>query len=121
MELYNPGSPFRYTSEWNPNRTHPVTGVVRPHRGEDWAAPSGSSIPAAGDGKVAYKGNMAGYGNLVVIEHANGIEIVHTLYAHMSVASPLAIGEFSRQGFICGFLRKHRHWEWRTSALRSAT
>lgn len=102
MELYNPGSPFRYTSEWNPNRTHPVTGVVRPHRGEDWAAPSGTPIPAAGDGKVAYKGNMAGYGNLVVIEHANGTEIVHTLYAHMSVASPLAIGSSVAKGSSVG-------------------
>lgn len=67
MELYNPGSPFRYTSEWNPNCTHPVTGVVRPHRGVDWAAPSGTPIPVAVDGKVVYKGNMAGYGKLVVI------------------------------------------------------
>lgn len=102
MELYNPGSPFRYTSEWNPNRTHPVTGVVRPHRGEDWAAPSGTPIPVAGDGKVVYKGNMAGYGNLIVIEHANGAEIVHTLYAHMSVASPLAIGSSVAKGSSVG-------------------
>jgi predicted chitinase len=102
MELYNPGSPFRYTSEWNPNRTHPVTGVVRPHRGEDWAAPSGTPIPVAGDGKVVYKGNMAGYGNLIVIEHANWAEIVHTLYAHMSVASPLAIGSSVAKGSSVG-------------------
>jgi len=92
MELYNPGAPFRYTSEWNPTRTHPVTGVIRPHRGEDWGAPSGTPIPAAGAGKVVYKGSMSGYGNMVVLEHAIGAEIVHTLYAHMRAPSPLAIG-----------------------------
>ena len=102
MELYNPGSPFHYTSSWNPTRTHPVTGVVRPHRGEDWGAPSGTSIPSAGAGKVVYKGNMSGYGNLVVLEHANGAEIVHTLYAHMSAQSPLAIGASVAKGATVG-------------------
>ncbi|WP_205983971.1 M23 family metallopeptidase, partial [Pseudomonas viridiflava] len=51
-----------------------------------------TSIPAAGAGKVVYEGTMNGYGNLVVLEHANGTEIVHTLYAHMSAPSPLALG-----------------------------
>ena len=102
MELYNPGSPFHYTSSWNPTRTHPVTGIVRPHRGEDWGAPSGTSIPSAGAGKVVYKGNMSGYGNLVVLEHANGAEIVHTLYAHMSAQSPLAIGASVAKGATVG-------------------
>lgn len=102
MELYSPGAPFVYTSAWNPTRTHPVTGVERPHRGEDWAAPSGTPIPAAGAGKVVYKGNMSGYGNLVVLEHANGTEIVHTLYAHMRSASPLAIGSSVAKGASVG-------------------
>ena len=92
MKPYNPGLTFHYTSSWNPTRAHPVTGAVRPHRGEDWSAPSGTAIPAAGAGKVVYKGNLSGYGNVVVLEHANGAEIVHTLYAHMSDQSPLAIG-----------------------------
>ncbi|WP_162886821.1 peptidoglycan DD-metalloendopeptidase family protein [Pseudomonas syringae] len=102
MELYNPGASFRYTSEWNPTRTHPVSGEVRPHRGEDWGAPVGTSIPAAGAGKVVYKGVMAGYGNLVVLEHANGTEIVHTLYAHMSAPSPLALGASVAKGATVG-------------------
>ncbi|WP_339456192.1 M23 family metallopeptidase [Pseudomonas sp. EA_65y_Pfl1_P120] len=102
MELYNPGSPFRYTSAWNLTRTHPVTGVVRPHRGGDWGAPSGTPIPAAGAGKVVYKANMTGYGNVVVLEHANGVEIVHTLYAHMSAQSPLVIGASVAKGATVG-------------------
>lgn len=102
MELYNPGAPFHYTSAWNPTRVHPVTGLVKPHRGEDWGAPSGTPIPAAGAGKVVYKGSMNGYGNLVVLEHANGSEIVHTLYAHMRTPSPLAMGSSVAKGGTVG-------------------
>lgn len=102
MELYNPGAPFVYTSAWNPTRVHPVTGQVRPHRGEDWGAPSGTPIPAAGDGKVVFKDSMSGYGYVVVLEHANGTEIVHTLYAHMSTASPLALGSAVVKGASVG-------------------
>lgn len=102
MELYNPGAPFHYTSPWNPTRVHPVTGVIKPHRGEDWGAPSGTPIPAAGAGKVVYKGVMNGYGNVVVLEHANGSEIVHTLYAHMHTATPLAVGSSVAEGGAVG-------------------
>ena len=55
MATYNPGSGFTLTSPWNPTRTHPVTGIVQPHRGQDWAAPAGTGIPAAADGVVVYK------------------------------------------------------------------
>jgi beta-N-acetylglucosaminidase len=102
MELYNPGHPFHRSSPWNPARAHPVTGVIRSHRGEDWGAPSGTPIPAAGAGKVVYKGVMSGYGNVVVLEHANGSEIVHTLYAHMSAPSPLAINSAVAKGESVG-------------------
>lgn len=102
MELYNPGPLFRFTSHWNLKRIHPVSRESRPHRGEDWAAPAGTPIPAAGNGKVVYNGNMSGYGNVIVLEHANGAEIVHTLYAHMSVASPLALGSSVSKGESVG-------------------
>lgn len=102
METYNPGPLFKYTSAWNPSRAHPVTGVIRPHRGEDWGAPSGTLIPAAGDGKVVYKGEMNGYGNVVVLEHANSKEIVHTLYAHMEAESPLSLGNSIAKGSSVG-------------------
>ncbi len=102
METYNPGPLFKYTSAWDPSRAHPVTGAIRPHRGEDWGAPSGTLIPAAGDGKVVYKGEMNGYGNVVVLEHANNKEIVHTLYAHMEAESPLSLGNSIAKGNSVG-------------------
>jgi murein DD-endopeptidase MepM/ murein hydrolase activator NlpD len=52
------------------------------HRGIDIAAPEGTTVRAAADGIVAYADNgVRGYGNLVMIVHANGWM---TMYAHNS-------------------------------------
>ena len=72
---------FRVSSSFNPNRRHPVLKTVRPHRGTDYAAPSGTPIKAAGDGKVIFRGVKSGYGNVVILQHGGNIT---TLYAHMS-------------------------------------
>jgi murein DD-endopeptidase MepM/ murein hydrolase activator NlpD len=53
-----------------------------PHQGLDLAAPTGTLVLAAADGKVAYSGNgMRGYGRVVVIKHPNDLS---TVYAHNS-------------------------------------
>jgi murein DD-endopeptidase MepM/ murein hydrolase activator NlpD len=45
------------------------------------AAPRGAAVAAAADGTVAYVGNdLASYGNLVLLRHANGLV---TAYAHL--------------------------------------
>jgi len=50
--------------------------------GIDLAAPEGTPVRAADDGVVAYSGNeLKGYGNLVLVRHANGFV---TAYAHAS-------------------------------------
>lgn len=70
------------SSEFAPLRRHPVTGVVRPHNGTDFRAPSGSRIFAAADGVVTFVGyERKGYGRYVKIDHGLGRT---TLYAHMS-------------------------------------
>ena len=51
------------------------------HKGIDFAAPYGSDIRAAQDGRVVFTGWDSGYGQMVTIEHAPGIE---TRYAHCS-------------------------------------
>jgi len=52
------------------------------HAGLDIGAPYGTPIKAAAAGTVTYSGNCGdGYGNYVIILHANGVQ---TLYAHCS-------------------------------------
>ena len=61
------------------NRVHPVDHKVKFHKGIDIAAPRGTPINAAAEGKVIFAGWNKGYGNTVVIEHPDGKQ---TRYAH---------------------------------------
>lgn len=49
------------------------------HKGLDIAAKTGTPIKAAASGKVTYSGTMGGYGNLIIIDHGNGVT---TRYGH---------------------------------------
>ncbi len=60
-------------------RSDPFTGALRFHAGIDIAAPQGTVVKAAKEGRVAYSGKLFGYGNAVVVEHSDGFS---TLYAH---------------------------------------
>lgn len=51
------------------------------HQGLDIAATTGTPIKAVADGTVTFSGTKGGYGNIVIINHGNGIE---TYYAHCS-------------------------------------
>jgi murein DD-endopeptidase MepM/ murein hydrolase activator NlpD len=60
-------------------RRDPINGRPRFHKGIDIAAPSGTPIQAAAAGRVVFAGRNKGYGNMVMLEHADGRR---TLYAH---------------------------------------
>jgi murein DD-endopeptidase MepM/ murein hydrolase activator NlpD len=62
-------------------RIDPITNQKKNHDGIDFKAPQGTSVRSAGNGKVIYAGVKGGYGNTVIIQHANGTQ---TLYAHLS-------------------------------------
>src|SRR6266568_2646344 len=96
---YDPGSAFTSTSSFDPRRVHPVFGRPIPHQGQDFSAPQGTDIPAAGDGTVAFSGWVNGYGWTVVLEHFNefGQVIGYTLYAHLNDPGVPA-GTFVPQG-----------------------
>jgi murein DD-endopeptidase MepM/ murein hydrolase activator NlpD len=113
---------FRVSSSFNPNRLHPVLKTRRPHRGVDYAAPNGTPIKAAGDGKVIFRGVKSGYGNVVILQHGGNIT---TLYAHMSrFASSARTGSRVRQGQTIGYVGAtgmvtgaHLHYEYRLNGV----
>ncbi|KRB28362.1 peptidase M23 [Mesorhizobium sp. Root695] len=89
------------TSTFGP-RKHPILGVVRIHKGVDWAAPVGTPIAAAFDGEITFQGDGGGYGNLVKIADANGSE---TRYAHMQkFAIASGVGTKVKAGDIIGYI-----------------
>ena len=65
--LRNPVDFTRISSNFNPNRRHPILNTIRAHRGVDYAAPRGTPIKASGDGKVIFRGNKAGYGKAIIL------------------------------------------------------
>jgi murein DD-endopeptidase MepM/ murein hydrolase activator NlpD len=67
-------SPFGY-------RADPFLGRLALHPGVDLAEAYGAEIHAAAAGRVVHAGPAGGYGNMVEIDHGNGLA---TRYAHMS-------------------------------------
>jgi murein DD-endopeptidase MepM/ murein hydrolase activator NlpD len=112
----------RISSKFNPNRRHPISGKVRAHRGIDYAAPTGTPIYAAGDGRIEFAGRKGGYGNAVVINHGRGIT---TLYGHMSRFGKSARGGRAvHQGEVIGYVGStgastgpHLHYEYRVRGV----
>lgn len=95
-------------------RRHPILGYSRMHAGIDFAAPYGSPIYAATDGRVVYAGRHGGHGNYVKISHGNNLA---TGYAHMSRIAVYG-GERVRRGEIIGYVGStglstgpHLHYE----------
>ena len=112
----------RISSNFNPKRRHPILNTIRAHRGVDYAAPRGTPIKAAGDGKVIFRGTKSGYGRVVIVQHGGNIT---TLYAHMSsYAAKARLGTRVRQGQTIGFVgmtglatANHLHYEYRLNGV----
>jgi murein DD-endopeptidase MepM/ murein hydrolase activator NlpD len=120
--LRNPVDFTRISSNFNPNRRHPLLNKIRAHRGVDYAAPRGTPIKASGDGKVIYRGTKSGYGKAVILQHGGNIT---TLYAHMSAyAAKARVGSRVRQGQTIGYVgatglatANHLHYEYRLNGV----
>ncbi|MFI4890567.1 MAG: peptidoglycan DD-metalloendopeptidase family protein [Steroidobacterales bacterium] len=107
----------RVSSAFNPHRLHPILNRIRGHMGTDYAAPAGTPVHAAGDGRVSFAGRRGGYGNAVMLSHSTSIA---TLYGHLSrFASNLRIGSRVQQGETIGYVGMtglatgpHLHYEY---------
>lgn len=106
---------IRFSSPYG-MRKHPIYGTARLHAGVDMAAPEGTPIRAAGSGVVMSAGWGGGYGNLIQINHGNGIV---TRYAHLSkmevtAGAPVSAGAIiGRMGTTGASTGSHLHFETR--------
>jgi murein DD-endopeptidase MepM/ murein hydrolase activator NlpD len=71
----------------------------RMHEGIDIAVPSGTPVAAAASGTVITAGWLGGYGNLVVIDHGNGLA---TAYGHNSSVT-VGAGQSVAQGQVIAY------------------
>jgi murein DD-endopeptidase len=74
---------YRLSSNFNPNRKHPITGRTSPHNGTDFAMPIGTPVTAPAGGRVERSVKHYAAGRYVVIRHDNGYR---TRYLHLSKA-----------------------------------
>ncbi len=107
----------RISSKFSAGRMHPILGKMRAHRGVDYAAPTGTPIRAAGDGKITFRGWQNGYGNVVIVQHGGKYT---TLYGHMSKFASATVGQRVSQGQVIGYVGMtglasgpHLHYEFR--------
>lgn len=92
----------RISSGFSYARRHPITRVVRPHTGVDYAAPRGTPVMSIGDGVVTQRAYTRGGGNQVKIKHNS---VYTTAYLHLShFAKGLSVGKRVRQGEIIGYV-----------------
>lgn len=75
-------------------RVHPVLGDRHHHDGIDLDVPEGTAVHATAAGEVYFYGEQPGYGNVLIIEHANGF---YTLYGHLSDSFVFA-GQYVEMG-----------------------
>ena len=96
--------PLHYTRLSSPfgRRYHPILKRRIFHNGVDFAAPRGTPIWACQEGKIITAGRVGANGNLVVIEHANGLR---SMYAHMQrFASGIRPGVQVRERQVIGYV-----------------
>jgi len=110
-----PVSAMRISSAYGMRR-HPIYGGYRMHSGIDLVAPAGSPVQSPSDGIVTRAAWSGGYGLLVVVEHAGGVQ---TRFGHLSQVA-VTSGQKVRKGQLLGLVGStgtstgaHLHYEMR--------
>jgi murein DD-endopeptidase MepM/ murein hydrolase activator NlpD len=105
---------FRISSGFNLRRKHPIHKMIKAHRGVDYAAPRGTPVFSAGDGKVIATGYSKANGNYVFVQHG---QTYVTKYLHLNkkkvrkgqtVKQRQTIGTVGSTGYATG---PHLHYE----------
>ncbi|OCP03908.1 MULTISPECIES: M23 family metallopeptidase [unclassified Ensifer] len=91
----NPSPASDITSDFG-NRLDPFLGRLALHAGIDFRATVGTRIRSAAPGTVTTAGLTGGYGNMVEIDHGNGVA---TRYAHLSTVL-VRVGDQVQAGAI---------------------
>jgi murein DD-endopeptidase MepM/ murein hydrolase activator NlpD len=109
-------------SSFSANRIHPLFKTGRPHLGIDYAAPTGTPVYAAGDGRVVESGSNDSMGNYVVIQHDGTYS---TKYLHLKkrsvkvgdrVTQHQVIGAVGSTGWATG---PHLHYEFLVNGVHT--
>ncbi len=116
--LQTPMDFAKISSHFDLHRMHPILNTIRAHKGVDYSAAIGTPVKTTGDGKIVFRGEKNGYGNVVEIEHGQKYS---TLYAHLSgFKSGHKVGSTIKQGDVISYVGKtglatgpHLHYEFR--------
>jgi murein DD-endopeptidase MepM/ murein hydrolase activator NlpD len=107
LEMVPQGRPVEsgFISSFFGRRVDPFTGYSAFHPGVDFAGPAGSEVVAVATGVVTWSGEHVGYGNLVEVNHGNGLV---TRYAHNSKVL-VHVGETVQKGQVVSLIGSTGH------------
>ncbi len=113
LPLASPLEDFEMTSPFG-SRNDPINAMTGIHEGVDLGASTGTPVAATGDGQVVWAGWRDRYGNLIEIDHGNGLR---TRYGHLSKIM-VTNGAHVSRGSIIGLVGEtgrttgpHLHYE----------
>jgi len=113
LPLASPLADYEITSPFG-SRNDPINAMTGIHEGVDLGAAPGTPVTATGDGQVVWAGWRDRYGNIVEVDHGNGLK---TRYAHLSKILVL-LGTHVGRGTVVGLVGEtgrttgpHLHYE----------
>ena len=106
----------RVSSGFNSARKHPILNLIRAHKGVDYAAPIGTPVRAAGDGRISYAGRRAA---TATWSRSTTPAALCTVYGHLSrFANGTRVGQHVTQGTVIALRRHDRPGHRTASSLR---